>query len=179
MKIAPPSSAVLFVLKMDTTLQPGALGCCADQKWQQWGLLIDNSIRSPTIDPRTHLPAAAAIDGYAAELGEKDKDIIYLPHFSPSRWKLVPLVHETFGRMGRQGLVFIKKLAEHSARRSKGTVKQIKRRQSVIEAAIKAHLSACLSYEQAERLGAYVGEAVFEHCRRGIPVSTLLTPGGL
>jgi hypothetical protein len=39
--------------------------------------------------------------------------------------------------------------------------------------------SARLAYEQAERLGAYVGEAVFEHRRRAIPVSTLLTPGGL
>jgi hypothetical protein len=64
--------------------------------------------------------------------------------------------------------------SEHSARRRGGTVEQIKRRQSVLEAAIKVHLSARLAYEQAERLGAYVGEAVFEHRRRAIPVSTLL-----
>jgi hypothetical protein len=166
-------------LSMDTTLQPGALSCCADQKWQQWGFLLDNSVRSPTIGSRSQVRAAAATDGYAAEAGEKYKEETYLTHFSSSRWKLVPFVHETFGRMGRQGLVFIKKLAEHSARRRGGTVEQIKRRQSVLEAAIKVHLSARLAYEQAERLGAYVGEAVFEHRRRAIPVSTLLTPGGL
>jgi hypothetical protein len=102
-----------------------------------------------------------------------------LSSFSLSRWKLVPLVHETFGRMGRQGLVFIKKLAEHSARRRGGTVEQIKRRQSVFEAAIKVHLSARLAYEQAERLGAYIGDAVHKYHRRATPVSTLLTPGGL
>jgi hypothetical protein len=49
----------------------------------------------------------------------------------------------------------------------------------VSEAAIKAHLSARLAYEQAERLSAYVGEAVFEHRRQANPVSTLLKPGGL
>eukprot|EP00953_Heterococcus_sp_UTEX-ZZ885_P009233 5461-Heterococcus_DN1.PRE.2 len=64
-------------------------------------------------------------------------------------------------------------------RRRGGTVEQIKRRQSVLEAAIKVHLSARLAYEQAERLGACVGEVVFEHRRRAIPVSTLLIPGGL
>jgi hypothetical protein len=88
-------------------------------------------------------------------------------------------VHETFGRMGRQGLVFIKKLAEHSARRRGGTVEQIKRRQSVLETAIKVHLSARLAFEQAERLGAYVGDAVHKYHRMATPVSTLLTPGGL
>jgi hypothetical protein len=81
--------------------------------------------------------------------------------------------------MGRQGLVFIKKLAEHSARRRRGTTDQIKRRQAVIEAAIKAHLSARLALEQTERLGAYVGEVVYKEHRRATPVSTLLTPGGL
>eukprot|EP00953_Heterococcus_sp_UTEX-ZZ885_P015545 8748-Heterococcus_DN1.PRE.3 len=63
---------------------------------------------------------------------------------------------------------------QHRKRRAK---KRIKRRQSVLEAAIQVHLSARLAYEQAERLGAYVGEAVFEHRRRAIPMSTLLTPG--
>jgi hypothetical protein len=88
-------------------------------------------------------------------------------------------VHESYGRLGRQGLVFIKKLAEHAARRRRGTTEQVKRRQAVIEAAIKTHLSARLALEQAERLGAYVGEAVYLHKRRATPVSTLLTPGGL
>jgi hypothetical protein len=75
--------------------------------------------------------------------------------------------------------VFIKKLAEHSARRRGGTVEQIKRRQSVLEAAIKVHLSARLAFAQAERLGAYVGDAVHKYHRRATPVPTLLTPGGL
>jgi hypothetical protein len=40
-------------------------------------------------------------------------------------------------------------------------------------------LVSVTTLEQAERFGAYVGEAVSEHRRRAIPVSTLLTPGGL
>jgi hypothetical protein len=78
-----------------------------------------------------------------------------------------------------QGLVFIKKLAERSVRRRGGTVEQIKRRQSVIEEVIKVQLSARLAYEQVERLGAYVGDAVHKYRRRATPVSTLLTAGGL
>jgi hypothetical protein len=40
-------------------------------------------------------------------------------------------------------------------------------------------LSACVAYEQVERLGAYVGEALFVHRGRLIPVSTPLASGGL
>lgn len=124
------------------------------------------------------ITTTSKIDGYAAAAGERDKERTYVGHFSAARFRLVPLVHETFGRMGRQGAVLVEKLAEHSAKRRGGSVDRIKYSKPVIEASIRGELSAHLAASLAQRLGAYVRGAVQHHGRQVTAVSSLLESSG-
>lgn len=64
---------------------------------------------------------AAHSDGYAALAGERFKHNHYDGWFPADRYTLVPMVQETYGRMGREGVKFHKQLASRSDRCTVGT----------------------------------------------------------
>ena len=166
------------LLRMDTVMQPSSLGYCSELDWQRLGFLVDNSVRSPAGSDVRLVRHAAASDGVAAAAGEADKHTTYDAWYESCRYKLVPFVHETYGRLGREGGIFVKHVAEHAARCKGGSVESIKYRQPRLVAAFKAELSAQLAYCNAERLFAYVGGAM-QQCRSVVSVSSLLTSGGV
>ena len=78
-------------------LLPGALRNCGDVVWVLKGLLIDNGARSPL--STTMMSQAAQVlpcthyDGW----------------YAADRQKLVPLIQETYGRMGKAGVMLFKR----------------------------------------------------------------------
>ena len=157
--------------RMDTVLLPGALCNCGDDAWVRKGLLIDNTVRSPLV--ATLVSRAAQEDGTAASAGEAAKHTHYDGWYAADRWKLVPVVQETYGRMGKVGVLFFKRLATHSARCRGGTERQIQLRRVNVYADCRTGMSVALARELAERLCAYAYEA-HGLGRRSSPASLLL-----
>ena len=58
---------------------------------------------------------AAVKDGYAANVGNKEKIEHHKGCLDPRQWMFVPFVQETFGRLGGAAHKFLRELAAHSA----------------------------------------------------------------
>ena len=172
--------------RADTALYPGALQMCDDSSMQHVGFILDTTIRCPTTQRylSVNRSNAANTAGYAAAVGERDKEYHHAGCFNRQRWRLVPLVQESYGRMGSQAVAFSKQLAAHSAACRGGTVSQIRLRRGRVYASIRTDFSTELARENAERLFAYVRGAQRFYGRTTQPVSSLLCadhsqPGGL
>jgi hypothetical protein len=160
-------------LCMDTAVAPGALMLAAQEEFQLKGVLLDTTVRAPTV--RSNLTSGAADKpGHAAKKGEDDKLKKYGGTFDADRWILVPFAQETFGRFGERALSFVRVLASHSAACEGGGAEVIKRRRSVFCRRIVVELSLSLARELAERVLAFVRGAAMTG-RMGRPVSSLLS----
>jgi hypothetical protein len=89
-------------------------------------------------------------------------------------YKLIPIVQESYGRIGIQAAAFVKQLAAHSAACKGGSTSQILRTRGVIHASIRTHLSTALAREVSERVFAYIRGARRFYGRKVDPVSGLL-----
>jgi hypothetical protein len=162
-------------LRADSAIYPGELRLCATTSRQQKGVILDTSVRTPTCP--SYLTSgrcnATNTDGFAAAAGEADKDSHHRGRFAAARWELVPMVQESFGRMGRRAAEFVKELATHSAACKGGSMGQIARRSGHISAAIRTELSTSLAKGVAQRVFAYVRGAYMKG-RSSCPVSKLL-----
>jgi hypothetical protein len=87
---------------------------------------------------------------------------------------VVPIAHESFGRLGKQAAEFLRELAEHAAQCRGGSERQIASRRPRILAAIRSRMSVTLASEIAERVLAYVRGAILKG-RSVHPVSALLS----
>ena len=102
-------------------------------------------------------------DGYAANAGEAHKHRTYDDAFNANRYRLVPLVQGTYGRMGVAGVKFLKMLATYAARCRGGTALQMQLRHAATYADFRTELSMRLGAESAERLAAYARVAEMEY----------------
>ena len=66
----------------------------------------------------TYVAGAAGENGFAAQKAEDDKHGRYPANTPGVSGRLVPLVVETYGRWGKEGLRFLKKAAARTARRT-------------------------------------------------------------
>jgi hypothetical protein len=164
--------------KIDIALAPGSLMLAADKKWRQRGLLLDNSVRSPTVYTALRgRRGSAAVAGYAAAEAEKAKRERYEGTFDATRWRLVTIAQESFGRFGGEAIAFFRQLASHSAACEGGGPLVVARRRGIMLRRIVATMSSALAAELAERVLAFVTAAAKDG-RRVHPVSRLLTFGG-
>ena len=165
-------------LRADTAVHPGSLALCGEAGMVTKGFVLDTSVRSPLLLKHLGVRAgSAAVDGYAAAVGERDKDEHHEGGLEESRWVLVPFVQETYGRFGKRALAFIKLLAQHSAACTADTAEGVVSRQLGVAAHIRAALSVSLARELAERVMAYVRMAGVRG-RVARPVSSLLCYAG-
>ena len=79
--------------------------------------------------------------------------------YAADRQKLVPLIQETYGRMGKAGVMLFKRLATHSARCRDGSERQVQRKRVSLHADCHTEMSVALARELAERLCAYAYHA--------------------
>ena len=159
---------------MDTVVAPGALSLAAAEEFALKGVLVDTTIRTPTVarymDP---VKGAADVSGFATKKAERDKELTYKGMFDADRWILVTFAQESFGRFGEQALGFVGVLASHSAACRGGDAEVIKRRTGIIRRSILTEFSVCLAKELGERVLAYVRGAIMAG-RSADPVSALL-----
>ena len=162
-------------LRADTTIYRGGLQLCSIREWQTLGFVLDTTIRTPTTDSylRVLCSNSANTAGFAAEAGD-DAKIQHHQDQLVEGYKLVPMVQESYGRMGRQAASFVKQLAAHSATCKGGSTSQILRRRAVIHASIRTQLSTALAREVSERVFAYIRGARRFHGRKVHSVSALL-----
>ena len=165
--------------KMDTVLAPGALSLASDEEFALKGVLLDTTVRAPTVakylEAGKDKKGSAYESGFAAKEGSKEKDEHYKGTFNADRWMLVPFAQESFGRFGEAALKFINVVASHSAACRGGNKKVIKRRAGIISRQIRAEMSLSLARELSERVCAYVRGAIMTG-RISDPVSALLRP---
>jgi hypothetical protein len=164
--------------KIDIALAPGSLALAADKRWRSKGLLLDNSVRSPAVHSAlTGRRGSAAVAGYAAAAAETAKRERYDGTFDATRWRLVTVAQESFGRFGGEALAFFKQLASHAAACEGGGALVVARRRGIVLRRIMATMSSALAAELGERVLAFVTSAA-KAGRRVHPVSRLLTFGG-
>ena len=164
--------------KMDTVVAPGALSLANDEEFALKGVLVDNTVRAPTtakyMTPvATKGKGSAFESGFAAKMGDKDKEAHYKGKFNVDRWILVPFAQESFGRFGDAALRFIAVVASHSAKCRGGNRKVIARRAGIIGKQIRGEMSLSLARELSERVCAYVRGSIMAG-RSTDPVSALL-----
>jgi hypothetical protein len=164
--------------KIDIALAPGSLALAADKQWRSKGLLLDNSVRSPAVHSALKgRRGSASVAGYAAAEAEKAKRERYGGTFDTTRWRLVTVAQESFGRFGGEALAFFKQLASHAAACEGGGALVVDRRRGIVLRRIVATMSSALAAELGERVLAFVTSAA-KAGRRVHPVSRLLTFGG-
>jgi hypothetical protein len=164
----------------DTAVYPGGMAFGVDSAGgQNQGFIVDNTVRMPAADKylRPVRANAATEDGYAARQAEVEKLAKHRGSFAESRWTFVPFVQESFGRLGEQASLFVRRLAMHSATCRGGTRQEILRRRAFNVRQIRLELSAALSRELGERVMSYVRGAVMLG-REARPVSALLSHAG-
>jgi hypothetical protein len=162
-------------LRADTAIYRGGLSLCEKREWHKLGFVVDTSLRTPTVDAylkpvRTNASNTA---GLAADAGDNDKAKHHHGQLQQG-YKLIPMVQESYGRMGRQGAAFLKQLAAHSAACKGGSCSQIVRRRSMVHASLRTQMSTALAFEVSERVFAYVRGARSQYGRTIAPVSGLL-----
>jgi hypothetical protein len=111
--------------------------------------------------------------GFAAEAGDEAKELHHQNQLVVGN-RLVLMVQESYGRMGRQAAAFVKQLAAHSSTCEGGSASQILRRRAVIHASLRTQLSTVLAREVSERVLAYIRGARRLYGRMVDPVSALL-----
>ena len=107
-----------------------SLGELADGRWVVERAILDLRLEAPPDAPityadnvvthpcsATHLHGAAAENGYAARQAEAAKHGRY-PPTARVRGRLVPLAVETYGRLGEEGLRFLRKAAGRACTRT-------------------------------------------------------------
>jgi hypothetical protein len=161
----------------DTAVWPGSLVLAPDEDYRTPGFVLDTSVRAPTATTYLHGAGAnaATVPGFAASVGERLKRKHHEGCLDERRWRFVPFIHETFGRIGDAASKFLSQLAGHAAACAGGTTGTIARRRGILRRKFTTELGAALAQELAERVFAYMRGAVL----RGVqldPVSTLLSP---
>lgn len=162
--------------RADTAIMPRAMALAETECWRGRGFVVDTSVCCPTAASFVQHSVrnnSAVVDGCAAAMVEARKhatydDVVY------DGWRVVPLVHESYGRMGQEARRFVRELAAHSAACNGGGALRIARRQAVLCRSIVCDLSVALAVEMAERLLAYMRGAA-QAGRRLRPVSLLLS----
>jgi hypothetical protein len=169
--------------RMDIVVAPGCMQLACEEEFGLKGVLIDHTVRCPTVS--SYLPKAAEKAGYAAKIAEKQKRVHYegragskrggaLPcTFDKDRFVLVPFVQESYGRFGNSACKFVGVLASHAAACLGGSQKVVEKRAGVYSRQIMTELSLALAREMAERVLAYVRCAALMGRNRH-PVSALL-----
>lgn len=164
--------------RIDTVVAPGALMLAEKEEFALKGVLLDTTIRTPTLPTYLH-PASgkssAEVSGFAARKAEKDKAAHYKDTFDRDRWVLVTFAQESFGRFGKEALDFVGVLASHSAACRGGDESVILRRASIVRRQIIMEMSLALARELSERVQAYVRGSIIAG-RSVDPVSLLLRP---
>jgi hypothetical protein len=160
--------------RADTAIHRRGMALAATRRLRLMGFVLDTSLTCPTCPTFVNRPRqdSAHEDGLAARLREVEKHRLY-DDAVHDFWKVVPLVHESYGRMGRETEQFLRELAAHSAACEGGSAGVIARRQAVLYKCIVRELSVTLMQEIAERILAYMrGAALAGRALR--PVSHLL-----
>jgi hypothetical protein len=160
-------------LKADTAIYRGGLQLCSKREWQTLGFVLDTSVRAPTVDSYLRVLRSNSANGFAAEAGDEAKEMHHQDQLVVG-YRLIPMVQESYGRMGRQAAAFVKQLAAHSATCKGGSARQILRRRAVIHASLRTQLSTALAREVSERVFAYIRGARRFYGRMVDPVSALL-----
>jgi hypothetical protein len=155
--------------RMDTVTPQGSLTSASKAVWREGrGAMLDSSIAAPT--RKEFVKRAVATGGFAAGEREQEKLERYPGFFDKRAYALVPMVQETFGRLGRLGREFLGQLASHKAARSGGSVDSMRRQRGELTRAFAASLNFALARASAARVLAYV-----RMCgRQLVPVSTTL-----
>ena len=153
-----PSMFTVSNRKADTAVARGAMHMARDERLQHMGVIIDTTVRSPVAD--LYLGGsrknAATTDGFAANLGDKQKLTHHKGCLDEQQWHFVPFVQETFGRLGDKAYKFLRELAAHSAACKGGDSVVIRRRAGIFLRRIVVCLNASLHAELAERVFAHV-----------------------
>ena len=163
------------VLQADTALAPRSLSLCGDQLLTQQGVVLDSSITSVTTTENMSgvMSNAAITDGHASARRERSKHRKHNGRYVTSRWKFVPFVQESHGRLGKEAAQILKFIAEQAAQRSGGTKHMITEKRSRILVTIKNRLSMSLARQMTQRIFAHVrGSAV--HGQYPQPPSALI-----
>lgn len=144
--------------KADTAVARGAMHMARDERLQRMGVIVDTTVRSPVADLylRGTRKNSATTDGFAANLGDKQKQTHHKGCLDEQQWHFVPFVQETFGRLGDAAYKFLRELAAHSAACKGGDSVVIRRRAGIFLRRIVVCLNASLHAELAERVFAYV-----------------------
>jgi hypothetical protein len=169
------TSVVKNGLRADTSIYPGGLQLCGIRQWQTLGFVVDTTLRTPTTASYLKQKECntAKIPGFAADTGNDAKEQHHQGQLVQG-YKLIPLVQESYGRMGRKAAAFLKQLAVHSSTCKGGSTSQILRRRGAVHAAIRTQLSTDLAREVSERVFAYIRGARRFYGRTVEPVSGLL-----
>jgi hypothetical protein len=157
--------------RMDIVVAPQGMSLACDEEFGLKGVLIDHTVRCPTM--ATYVQRAARKAGWLAGAAEKQKRAHYAGTFDGGRFVLVPFVQETFGRLGAAAVNFVRMLASHSAASLGGSARVVERRSAMFRRRIITELSLSLAREVPERVLAYVRGAAMMG-RQVRPVSALL-----
>jgi len=165
--------------QVDTVLAPGSLALCGDSQWATKGLILDTTIRTPTSVVATRAAkGATVVPGWAAKQGELAKAKHYQGTFDESRWILLCVAQESFGRLGEQAVKLFTHLAVHSAACSAGGAVSLKKRAGALRHQMFAEMSSALAREMSERVIAYAASAG-KGGRSLRPASKLLVMGAI
>ena len=114
------------------------------------------------------------MSGFAAATAERGKYNHHEGCLDDQRWRFIPFVHETYGRMGTAAAEFVSQLAGHAAACAGGSKGTIARRRGILLRRITSQLSAALMQELAERMFAYMRGAMLRGAQLN-PVSAILS----
>jgi hypothetical protein len=163
--------------RMDIVVAPQGMSLARDEEFGLKGVLLDHTVRCPTM--ATYVRRAARKAGWLAGAAEKQKRAHYAGTFDPERFVLVPFVQETFGRMGPAAVKFVRMLASHSAASLGGSERVVERRAAVFQRRIFSELSLSLAREVPERVLAFVrGAAMVGRLVRPVSALLALAPPG-
>jgi hypothetical protein len=163
--------------RMDIVVAPQGMSLARDEEFGLKGVLIDHTVRCPTMP--TYVRRAARKAGWLAGEAEKQKRAHYAGTYDPARFVLVPFVQETFGRMGPAAVKFVRMLASHSAASLGGSERVVERRAAVFQRRILSELSLSLAREVPERVLAFVrGAAMVGRLVRPVSALLALAPPG-
>jgi hypothetical protein len=163
-------------------------GCLVKLQWlvvaagglDSWGDISSAAAASGNVAMLTYLSgssSAAFQDGYAAAAGERQKISHHSGRYNEDRYQFVPLIQETYGRLGQKAASFVRELATHSAQCKGGSTAEIQRRYARVLVGIRSELSVTLARALAERVFAYVRGAV-QKGRHTRPISAHLDFAG-
>jgi hypothetical protein len=166
-----PTPFIVADRRMDVVVAPQTLALACEEEFALKGVLLDATVHCPTAP--TYYKRAAREAGWLCKMAEKEKFVHYRGTFDVDRYVLAPFAMESFGRMGKRAVNFVRMLASHSAAMLGGSEGVVKRRIGVFRRQIMMELSLSLARELAERLLTYVrGAATLGRTVR--PASTLL-----